>query len=190
MGRWSLTTRLTVEKCKDIDVFWLRRNDWFCGFRSGTIAWRNSHGEETSSVGIQVEVFPDREGEDYVRFIYTSTNRGGEETNLNYKVQLVKTPCYFGGFRYWFICPLTTNGVYCGRRVGKLYLPPNGLYFGCRHCYNLTYKSCQEHDKTLDWARKLPPDILRKMLESGDPRTALLGIKAVFKNLPGFKDFS
>jgi hypothetical protein len=35
----------------------------------------------------------------------------------------------------------------CGRRVGKLYLPPGASYFGCRHCYELTYKSCQESHK-------------------------------------------
>ena len=185
MGSWSWTSRLTVEKCMEIDVFWLRRHDWFCGFRSGTIVWKNSYGEEVGSVGLQAEVFPDRVGEDYVRFIYTNLKRTTKEkTDLDYKVQLVKTPCNFGKFRYWFICPLTKNGVYCGRRVGKLYLPPNGMYFGCRRCYNLTYKSCQEHDKRLDWARRLPPEALKKMLESGDPRTALLGIRAVFKNLP------
>ena len=25
-----------------------------------------------------------------------------------------------------------------------MYLPPGGTYFGCRHCYDLTYTSCQE----------------------------------------------
>jgi hypothetical protein len=28
--------------------------------------------------------------------------------------------------------------------VRKLYL--SGKYFGCRHCHNLTYRSCQESD--------------------------------------------
>jgi len=46
--------------------------------------------------------------------------------------------------RYWFICPLSVNGVYCGRRVGTLYLASGGPYFGCRHCYNLTYESRNE----------------------------------------------
>lgn len=32
----------------------------------------------------------------------------------------------------------------CHRRVGCLYLPPGGNYFGCRHCYDLTYRSSQE----------------------------------------------
>jgi hypothetical protein len=31
--------------------------------------------------------------------------------------------------------------------VGKLYLPPSGGYFGCRHCYHLTYTSCQKSRK-------------------------------------------
>ena len=32
----------------------------------------------------------------------------------------------------------------CGRRAGKLYLPPVAKYFGCRLCHDLTYPSCQK----------------------------------------------
>jgi hypothetical protein len=28
-----------------------------------------------------------------------------------------------------------------------LYLPPRARYFGCRHCHDLTYTSCQESHK-------------------------------------------
>lgn len=49
------------------------------------------------------------------------------------------TPCNYGGHRPWLIC------MNCGRRVAVLYL--GGKYFACRHCYNLTYTSCQESDK-------------------------------------------
>ena len=31
--------------------------------------------------------------------------------------------------------------------MGKLYLPPGGRYYGCRHCHELTYTSCQESRK-------------------------------------------
>jgi hypothetical protein len=31
--------------------------------------------------------------------------------------------------------------------VGKLYLPPGGSYYGCRHCHRLTYTSSQESGK-------------------------------------------
>lgn len=49
------------------------------------------------------------------------------------KIPLTKTGCNFGGFRWWFKCPL------CNKRVGKLFL--YGSVYGCRHCYDLTYKS-------------------------------------------------
>ncbi|KPL22834.1 MAG: hypothetical protein AMJ75_07315 [Phycisphaerae bacterium SM1_79] len=49
-----------------------------------------------------------------------------------------------GHYKYWFICPLSRNGVYCGRRVGKLYLAPVANYFGCRHCCDLSYESRNE----------------------------------------------
>jgi hypothetical protein len=47
-------------------------------------------------------------------------------------ISLTQTPCYFGGFRWWMLCPT------CNRRVGKLYL--FGQY-KCRHCHDLTYRS-------------------------------------------------
>lgn len=59
-------------------------------------------------------------------------------------VRLQATPVQFGGQRWWFTCPLVANGVPCARRAGKLYLPPGKRYFGCRKCYGLTYRSCQE----------------------------------------------
>lgn len=64
---------------------------------------------------------------------------------MNYRVQLSSTPCQFGGKRYWFICPLVTEGKPCHRRVGVLYLA--GKYMGCRDCYGLAYRSQQESSK-------------------------------------------
>ena len=40
--------------------------------------------------------------------------------------------------------PLCRAGRPCGRRCGKLYLPPGGTYFGCRVCYDLSYASQRE----------------------------------------------
>ncbi len=54
-----------------------------------------------------------------------------------------------GGVRWWFICPLIKNSTPCRRRVGKLYIPPRYKYFGCRHCYELSYRSRQEYDKRI-----------------------------------------
>jgi hypothetical protein len=55
-------------------------------------------------------------------------------------IPLLTTRPYLGGQRFWFQCE-------CGRRVGRLYLPGGQRVFRCRHCWNLTYQSAQEHDQ-------------------------------------------
>jgi len=144
MGRYYWDKKDTVEDCRSVSISFLTKHDYLSenSCRSGGIPWKNCYGEETSSIGIVVSTF---EGEKYVRFYYTVTDRSsGEKTDYDYKVALTTTPCNFGGVRYWFICPLFTNGVYCGRRVAKLYKAPGAKYFGCRHCYNLSYESRNE----------------------------------------------
>ena len=144
MGRYYYDKKDTVEDCRSVSLSFLKKHDYLSenSCRSGGISWKNFYGEETSSIGIVVSTFED---ESFVRFYYTVTKRSsGEKTEYDYKVQLTTTPCNFGGVRYWFICPLSKNGVYCGRRVGKLYCPPGANYYGCRYCYNLSYESRNE----------------------------------------------
>jgi hypothetical protein len=78
------------------------------------------------------------------RLAYTFTN---SQVSVDYSVPLATTRPRFGGLRWWFVCPLQVGDAPCGRRVGKLYLPPAGPYFGCRHCHDLTYTSCRESHK-------------------------------------------
>ena len=61
--------------------------------------------------------------------------RWGEDQGerMDYPVGLTTTPLPGGGLRWWFLCPLVVSGVPWGRRVGKLYMPPGGRYFGWRH---------------------------------------------------------
>lgn len=132
-------TKNTADDTKQISTSFLKKHDYFCGFRSGTMTWTRSGmwGENKSSVGIEVSV---RNDNDYLRIHYTQTERDtGEKKDFNYKIPLTTTPCKYGGVRYWFTCPWYKNGVYCGRRVSKLY--KDGDYFACRHCYDLTYES-------------------------------------------------
>jgi len=139
MGRYYWDKKGTVEDCRSVSISFLKKHDYFCGYRSGGIVWKNFYGEETSSIGVAVSTL---DGDNYARFQYTTTDRNsGEKTDYDYKVPLATTKCNLGGVRYWFVCPLSKNGVYCGRQVGKLYLPPGSRYFGCRHCYNLSYES-------------------------------------------------
>ncbi len=144
MGRYYWDKKDTVEDCRSLSISFLKKQGYFSEpcCMSGRIFWTNSYGEETGSVGIVISTL---EGENYVRFHYTVTDRNsGEKTDYDYKVQLTTSRCNYGGMRYWFICPLSKNGVYCGRRVGKLYLAPGANYFGCRHCYDLSYESRNE----------------------------------------------
>jgi len=174
MGRWSWSNRTTVEECKSIDISWLNRHGYFSGFKGGSFKWENARGEETGSIGILVSVDDDR----YIRLSYSLVNR--EKTKVDYKVELVSTPCNLGGLRYWFICPLVVEGRPCGKRVGKLYLPPRGQYFGCRTCHNLTYRSCKEHDKRVDALLRDPVLLAAQM---GRDRVSMVTLKACFKIL-------
>ena len=184
MGRYSFSDRKTVEECLCLSIFKLKEWGYLYGFRSGSVVWKNALGEITDTIGIAVSVTREGYGEDYVQLTYTQTKTAtGEKKDLDYKIQLVTTPCHFGDVRFWFICPLWKDGEYCGRRVGKLYLPGNGTYFGCRHCYNLTYRSCKEHDSRVSSLMKLPPRELEKFLRNKDRKASLLSMKALFKML-------
>ncbi len=148
MGRWSWSNRSTVEDCLSIDISFLNQHNFLIGYRSGALEWKRTLSEVKSSIGIEVKVDYDGSGENYIRFKYSKTSRFSEEKeNFDYKVRLTTTHCHFGGIRYWFVCPLIVNSHLCERKVGKLYLPPGGKYFGCRHCYDLTYTSCRESHK-------------------------------------------
>ena len=57
-------------------------------------------------------------------------NKAGEMRDV--KVKLIWTPCNFGGWRVWFVCPK------CNKKVAILY-SPYGL--ACRQCYDLKYAS-------------------------------------------------
>lgn len=59
-------------------------------------------------------------------------------------IRLTTTPLPWGGFRWWFRCPVTIDGHVCGRRCSKLYIPPASRHLGCRLCHDLTYTSAQE----------------------------------------------
>lgn len=145
-GRWYWhSTKRTVEDCLILGMDRLVR---FGQLRTGAhlfdlLQWKNSHtGEVTSSIGFESNA--EQDGTGWVRLFYTNTRT---EEKQDYRITLTTTRQNLGGFRWWFICPLIAQGRACRRRVGKLYLPPGCAYFGCRHCYDLTYTSCQESHK-------------------------------------------
>jgi hypothetical protein len=142
---WRSSKKTVVEDCRNLDTNrWMREDILHPGvWQSGNWAWfrDETRTEQTSSIGYEVNT---RDGSSWVRLFYTFTE---SKDAIDYRIRLVTTRPRFGGLRWWFLCPLGVNGRTCGRRVGKLYLPPGGRYFGCRHCYDLTYTSCQESRK-------------------------------------------
>lgn len=127
-----------ADNYKKIEIWWLKKNGYLTGgLRSGCIGWLDRLGNSKASIGITVCVWDDAPR--YLELSYIQTDYAGNTKDFKYKVPIVTTRCHFGGYRYWFVCPLITDNQRCGRRVGVVYKAES--YFGCRHCYNLTYAS-------------------------------------------------
>ena len=131
---------------------------------SGEFTW-TYQGHEEATIGYFVrwsETVPTITLEYYWR----------EREDIKVPIRLQSTPTQFAGKRWWFTCPLIVEGRECNRRVGKLYLPPGEKYFGCRHCHELTYRSCQEaHQLQRALAQAgmyYDPALVREMFRSGD----------------------
>ncbi len=70
---------------------------------------------------------------------------------------VTKTKCNFGGYRYWFLCPI------CRKRAKKLYF--NADYFLCRKCLNLSYSS--QRKSYLERCRHMEKCIEKKLEDKG-----------------------
>jgi len=134
-GRWGgYGKKIQVEECRKLTIYFFKPYLW--SGNSGTVIW-SRNGVENGKIGYSVI------GENQpttLRLYYTKNPETKYAIDVDYHVRLTTSSLPWGGSRYWFICPL--DG--CGRRVGCLYLPSGGRYFGCRHCYDLTYESRQE----------------------------------------------
>lgn len=173
--------RTIVEQCRSLDAAKLARDGVFArrGYAGDAwkLAWTNGLGEQTLALIYWLESVSH---DDLVLHLYERVWPDGRKTSFGEAIRLAKTRPNFGGQRWWFICPLTVNSVACGRRVQKLYLPPDGRYFGCRTCHDLTYRSAREHDSRVDALLK-NPYALKAALESKDNHKAFLAMKACVK---------
>ncbi len=133
MGRRHYPTKKTeVESLIQLRISNLKTLGYLSGRKLGGLSWQNN--QWARHVGLSLEGYEDKTS----RWIRLSS--GTAQQPLDYHIKLETTTCYFGGVRYWFLCPIITEvGKNCGRRVAVLY--KGGDYFGCRYCYNLTYAS-------------------------------------------------
>jgi hypothetical protein len=177
MGRHPWSDRLTVEDCLAFDIsvlkYDLRRETAI------TRAYRWSDGDEKEIAKVGYKVIPSCENQpSSVLLRYALRNSQTQiQKPLAYFIATNTTPCNFGQRRYWFLCPLVRDGVPCQKRVRILYLPPGARYFGCRHCYTLSYESQQTHDARLDRLLRLPAAELRNVLYDDTLRCGSLAFR-------------
>jgi len=126
--------QIEADFLRKLQISLLKKAGYLDKPKTGVIEWRKD--DEVNSIGIESHV---DEYHPYIRLLYAQTDNEGKKKVFDYKVLLHRTPCNYGGYRYWFLCPLSKNGMMCGNRSGVLYKA--GDYFGCRHCHNLTYWS-------------------------------------------------
>jgi len=177
---WRPSKKTVVEDCLSLDANGWTHEGMLRASVLATGSWRWTYRSGKSfSVGYTVDT-TDQAGP-FVRLFYSWTwPTSPEPQSADYRVRLTTTRPRFGGLRWWFVCPLVVNGRPCNRRVGKLYLPPPARYFGCRPCHELTYTSCQEHDKRVDALRRNPELLgaLLENLEGAPPGHLILALKA------------
>lgn len=137
-GRWGgYGKKSTVEECRVLDIATFRQRGFLRAGYTGNCRWSDWQGNEVASIGYAATG-------NAIRLYYTIHWRDREPEQIDYPVPVVWVPCNFGGQRPLFVCPGTRCG---GQRAAKLYLPPGGRYFLCRHCHDLSYRSRQEYNK-------------------------------------------
>ncbi len=141
-GRWySWGGKTTTESQHQIDIRWLKKQGYLQPCAMGSLSW-SRRGEQTGSIGYRLEA-------DRMILNYRHRPRDGEWENVEQAISFDRTPCNYGGYRTWFLCPR------CWKRVAVLY--GAGKYFFCRHCHDLAYGSQQEGtaDRLMRKARKI-----------------------------------
>lgn len=172
-GRYcSMDPRPLVEDCLILDVNKLIRDKMIQshGTTKGILIWNQApFGDVVASAEYNCAVIGGRS----VFTLLYATEAIHEVIDILLPITLDTTPQPNGGVRWWLTCPVETNGHKCRRRVGKLYLPPGELRFGCRACHGLTYVSCREshrYDRLLEQLGERlavsPNDVKRLILQN------------------------
>jgi hypothetical protein len=120
--------RLHTDNYLSLDLRTLRQRGGLNRMEWVTCSWRRPSGKVDA-----IEFKMDDDSFD-IRYTVKRTNSGNFESKTE-SINLIKTPCNFGGYRYWFNCPC------CREKCLVLYLGP---CFLCRKCLNLVHPSSIE----------------------------------------------
>lgn len=135
MGRPAYGGRATCEPCMSIDVRRWHQQGRLHPSQHFYWSWTRG-GELAGSISVCTEM-------DAVVLIYLSRSWGGSEwKSVEQRVLITWTACHLGGQRPWFVCSVSHQGRFCGRRAAVLYGASE--LFACRLCYGLAYASQQE----------------------------------------------
>lgn len=139
-----MTKKLLVNEMQRLDMKKLNRMGVFRSQPDTLWTSTLAYGKrEYGSIGYHL--IEDLDGPVALRLNYKISNHDTKEkTSYDCEVSLAFTPCYYGGRRWWFICPLQTvqNCIY---RCRVLFITPYNNRFGCRECCALSYECRQKH---------------------------------------------
>jgi hypothetical protein len=111
-----------------VDIRFMRRQGLLCHRATGTLSWKRN-GEQSGRVGYTLT-----EGSLTLKY-KNRANWGDEWVPIELPVPIEKSPCRYGGQRWYFLCP----NRHCQRRCELLY--SMGRYFVCRKCTGYIYPS-------------------------------------------------
>src|SRR3972149_5171181 len=135
------SVQLTADYLPRISIFWLKKHGFLDCSKDG---WCMHDNYKIEIITVIQDFHP------YLYLVYVDSE--GVAT-VAQKIDLIRTPCHYGGWRFWFQCPLPRNNMICGKRIGVLYAYKG--VFGCRICHNMTYSCRQDntHSKFQDYLR-------------------------------------
>ena len=122
-------TKPTIERQINIDIRWLKRQNGLIPGTKGKLSW-SLQGNKRGAVHFEIN-------KNSLILKYRHREQNGTWEDVKQVIFFDQTPCNYGGFRMWFICPQ------CGKRVEILF--GSNKYFLCRNCQGLTYTSCNTH---------------------------------------------
>jgi len=130
-GRWYRGLKKpVVEDSFRIDGRAWQRQGLLGSARSFSCHWSRARGETLALINVRTELTR-------VVLTYQVRQPGGEWLTVEEPIQIVQTPCRYGGTRPWFICPERS----CGRRTATLFFTER---IRCRRCCKLSYGSQRE----------------------------------------------
>ena len=189
-GRGVVSKKLLVQEVCGLDIVILQRRGVF---ESGPdMRWTSSWkmGDEVFG-GMAYELIENFDGPAGLRLLYHLKHRSDDSEKFDYPVWIESSPCNYGGFRWWFICPLQA-GQNCVHRCRVIYITPHNDHFGCRECSALTYECRQKHrDFYYEYLHKPQArlEIAKKNLRSRSPKKMGLALQEIALMRRRFEEF-